>query len=386
MSVKNGVKLDPSPWFDLLAEYQLTTLPHDTVLRGVLREDLSPDHPDVLEAMAEWPAPVHLEHGADGTDIVLVYQLKEPRRDSLVMHALLLIATLVTTLGSGALMRGVDPFSTRYVEFMGVTLPYPSGLDGVELWLGASFALPFLGVLLTHEMGHFYAARAHRVRASLPYFLPFPPYFSVIGSLGAFIRLRGPTVRRSSLFDIGVAGPVASFVVSLPLFALGLGWSRVVTVDANVWTPFAIFFAGQPIYLGSGVLTQVMANVFGPGGTGGGLILLHPVALAGWLGLFVTALNLLPLGQLDGGHILYALFPRRHTRIARLFLLSLVPLGALWWGWWAWAGLILVLHRGRVDHPSVILPEPVMDRTRRVLGWTIILIFLLTFSPVPLRL
>jgi len=181
MSAKNGVKHDPSAWFELLSEYRLTTLPYDTVLSGVLREDLSPDHPDVLEAIAAWPAPVHLEHGVDGIDVVLVYQLKAPKKDSLLVHALLLLATLVTTLGSGALMAGADPFATRFLELPGFTLPYPSGFDGVKLWLGASFALPFLGVLLSHEMGHFYAARMHRVRASLPYFLPFPPYFSVIG-------------------------------------------------------------------------------------------------------------------------------------------------------------------------------------------------------------
>ena len=386
MSAKNGVKLDPSSWFGLLAEYQLTTLPQDTVLRGVLREDLSLDHPDVRDAIEAWPAPVHLEHGRDGVDIVLVYQIKERERESLVTHAFLLVATLVTTLGSGALMRGVDPFATRYLEILGVALPYPSALDAAELWLGASFALPFLGVLLTHEMGHFYAARAHQVRASLPYFLPLPPYFSVIGSLGAFIRLRGPTVRRSSLFDIGASGPFASFMVSLPVFAVGLSWSRVLVETADVLTPFAISFYGQPVYLGAGVLTTLMAEMFGPGTPGEGLILLHPVALAGWLGLFVTALNLLPLGQLDGGHILYALFPNRHGLIARLFLLSLVPLGLVWWGWWAWAVLILALHRGRVSHPSVILPEPLMGRPRRILGWGVILIFLLTFAPVPLNL
>lgn len=386
MRPKNGVKLDPSLWFDLLSEYQLTALPHDTVLRGVLRDDLSADHPDVLKAIADWPAPVHLEHGADGVDVVLVYQLKSIAPDPILPHALLLLATLITTLGSGALMRGVDPFSTRFLELPGFTLPYPSGLDGFELLVGASFALPFLGVLLTHEMGHFYAARAHRVRASLPYFLPFPPYFSVIGSLGAFIRLRGPTVRRSSLFDIGASGPLASFLVSLPLFAVGLGWSRVASPGADALTPFAIRFAGQTVWLGNGLLTHLMTIVFGPGAPGDALILLHPVALAGWLGLFVTALNLLPLGQLDGGHVLYALFPDRHRRIARLFLLSLIPLGLLWWGWWAWGALILVLHRGRVGHPSVILPEPRMNRTRHLLGWTVILIFLLTFAPVPLAL
>lgn len=386
MSEKMGVKLDPSPWFALFDEYRLTTLPHDTVLHGVLRKDLGPDHPDVLRAIEEWPAPVHLEHGADGTDVVLVYQLKAAVPDRLIVHASLLLATLVTTLGSGALMRGVDPFATRFLELPGFTLPYPSGLDTARLWIGASFALPFLGVLLTHEMGHFWAARRHKVRASLPYFLPFPPYFSVIGSLGAFIRLRGPTVRRAILFDIGASGPLASFLLSIPLFALGLTWSRVGAVSSDVLTPFAINFAGQTVWLGNGILTHAMASVFAPVSPGAGLLMLHPVALAGWLGLFVTALNLLPLGQLDGGHVLYALFPARHARLARLFLVALVPLGLLWWGWWAWGGLVLLLHRGRVSHPKVVLPEPRLDPGRRLLGWAVIAIFFLTFAPLPLRL
>lgn len=386
MRAKNGVKRDPSRWFDLLSSYQLTSLPHDTVLRGVLREDLSPHHPDVVEVVADWPTPVHFENGADGTDVVLVYQMKESPPESPVLHALLFAATLVTTLGSGALMRGADPFSTRFVDFGVATLPYPSSVDVRQLWLGASFALPFLAVLMVHEMGHVFAARAHRVRASLPYFIPFPPYFSLIGTLGAFIRLRGPTVRRSSLFDIGVGGPLASFLLSLPLFVVGLSWSAAVPLESDPWTPFAIYFAGQPVLLGSGALTKVLLVTFDLGGGSDSVILLHPLALAGWLGLFVTALNLLPLGQLDGGHILFALFPERQALIARGFLFSLVPLGALWWGWWAWVALVVALHRGRIGHPKVILPEPAMDRGRRVVGWFVILIFLVTFAPVPLRM
>jgi membrane-associated protease RseP (regulator of RpoE activity) len=115
-------------------------------------------------------------------------------------------------------------------------------------------------------------------------------------------------------------------------------------------------------------------------------ILLHPLALVGWLGLFVTALNLLPLGQLDGGHVLYALDPRRHGRAARLFLACLVPLGFLWWGWWAWGAVVLVLHRGRVEHPRVIQGEPDVGRGRIVLGWALIAMFFLTFVLVPVGL
>lgn len=386
MAASERVNPDPSLWLPLLESYELTTLPGDTVLRGTLRPDLSVDSPEVAEALEVWPGQAHVTADEDGVDLVLVYQIKERVRPKLTVHAALFLVTLLTTLGSGALMAGEDPFRTRLLELGDMVLPYPSGLDLSRLALGVTFAVPFLGVLLAHEMSHVVAARKHGVRASLPYFIPFPPYFSLIGSLGAFIRLRGPTVRRASLFDIGASGPVASFLVSLPLLAVGLAWSEPVMGPASLSTPFIIRFMGDPVWLGNGLATWFLASLFGPAPVGETLILLHPFALAGWLGLFVTALNLLPLGQLDGGHILYAMGPGVHLRIARLFLLTLIPLGFLWWGWWAWAILVFVIHRGRVGHPRVIQQGPEIGTRRTVLGWLLVVTFLLTLVPVPIRL
>ena len=361
-------------------------MPGDTVLRGTLRPDLAPDSPEVAEALERWPGHAHLSADPDGVDLVLVYQIKDRVRPSVTVHVVLCLATLVTTLGSGALMEGADPFRTRIFEFGELDLPYPSGLDLPLLGLGVPFALPFLGVLLAHEMSHFFAARKHGVRASLPYFIPFPPYFSLIGSLGAFIRLRGPTVRRSALFDIGASGPVASFVVSIPLLILGFMWSEPITGPSSVTTPFVIRFMGEPVWLGNGVAILFFAELFGRASVGDTLMLLHPLSLAGWIGLFVTALNLLPLGQLDGGHILYAMGPGIHLTIARLFMLALIPLGFLWWGWWAWAALVYVIHRGRVGHPSVIQQGPDIGSRRTALGWLLVLTFFLTLVPVPIEL
>jgi membrane-associated protease RseP (regulator of RpoE activity) len=380
------VKVDLSVWMPLLAETHLTALPRDAVLRGRLRGGLRPDSPEVIEALERWPAQAHFHTDDRGTEVVLVYRLKEEPRESRWVHALLFLATVFTTLGSGALMAGVDPFGTRVFELGGILLPYPTEVVPTRLLLGMSFAFPFLGVLVCHEMGHYWAARRHDVSASLPYFIPFPPYLSVIGSLGAFIRLRGPTVQRSILFDIGASGPIASLVVSLPLFALGLRASTIVDGPVSVATPYVIRFADQPVWLGNGVLTHLLTGAFGPGAAGEALILLHPLALAGWLGLFVTALNLLPLGQLDGGHVLYAILPTRHARLARLFLLGLVPLGLLWWGWWGWLALVLVLHRGRVGHPRVVQPEAEVGAVRTALGWLLAVTFFLTFVPVPIEL
>lgn len=386
MGGQKGVKVDLRLWLPLLSEYQVHALRQDTLLAGRLRPELSAGSPEVVEAIAEWPAEAHLEQDDEGTRVVLVYQLSDDPVSWPLVHVALLLLTAITTFGSGALMAGVDPFGTRLFDVGRISLPYPTGLNFDRLWLGASFALPFLGVLMTHEMGHYFAARRHRVRASLPYFIPFPPYLSVIGTLGAFIRLKGPTVRRSILFDIGASGPVASFLVSVPLFIVGLGMSEVVPGRHSVLSPFLIQFTGQSVWLGNGLLTHVLTNTFGPVGIGEGLILLHPLALAGWLGLFVTALNLLPMGQLDGGHILYALFPVGHVAIARAFLIVLIPLGLAWWGWWGWGLLVLAVHRGRVAHPSVFLPEPQLSPGREALGWLLFLAFVLTLTPVPIQL
>jgi Zn-dependent protease len=386
MRGQNGVKVDLQAWLPLLGAYRLATHNQDTLLFGSLRPDLTPESPEVVAALDQWPAAAHFRTDHDGTEVVLVCQLEAEPRSWPIVHVLLLLATIVTTLGSGALMRDVDPFATRFLDLGSWSLPYPTRIDFGRLWRGASFAVPFLTVLLTHEMGHYLAARRHRVRASLPYFLPFPPYLSVIGTLGAFIRLKGPTVRRSILFDIGASGPVASLVLSLPMFIVGLTMSEAVPGPSSLATPFLIRFTGQNVWLGNGILTHVLGSVFGPVPVGEELILLHPVALAGWLGLFVTALNLLPLGQLDGGHILYSLFPEGHKRVARLFLLSLIPLGFAWWGWWGWGLLVLVVHRGQVVHPSVVLPEARMTPAREALGWFLFLTFLLTLTPVPISL
>jgi membrane-associated protease RseP (regulator of RpoE activity) len=378
--------VDPTPWIPLLAEYRLTALAFDNVLQGTLRPHLDAASPEVVEALAAWPAPAYLQAKGEVTSLVLVYPAREEPRRWPWMHAALFAATLLTTFAAGALMAGLDPFDTEVLWLGAMSIPYPSRIDWRILALGAPFAVPFMGVLLAHEMGHYTAARIHRVRVTLPYFIPFPPYFSIIGTIGAFIRLLGPTVRRAVLFDIGSAGPIASFVVSLPLLVIGLGLSEPIPGPTSVTSPFAIRFAGELVWLGNGFATHLLATWLAPVAVGEALLLLHPLALVGWLGLFVTTLNLLPLGQLDGGHILYALAPERHRLAARAFVACLVPLGFVWWGWWAWAVIVLFVNRGRIVHPAVLQQEPSVGRVRRVLGWILIAVFLVTFVPVPLHL
>lgn len=385
MTAENGVNPDPTVWSDVIEDYSVRTTRTGHVIVGRLNPGLSDESPAVLKALASWDGRAYLAEVEGQTELVLVYDTS-PIRERYWLHLLLFLATMITTLGSGALMAGIDPFRTRFIEVGRTAFPYPSGIDFDSLLAGAEFAVPFMLILLVHEMAHFVAAARHGVRASLPYFMPFPPYYSIIGTLGAFIRIRTPSVRRSIIFDIGASGPFASFVASVPIFAWGMHLSRPVPGAATVSAPFLVLFTDQPVWLGNGIGTHLLASLFGPGSVGETAILLHPFALAGWLGLFVTALNLLPLGQLDGGHALYAIAPRHGERLARLFLGVLFVLGFTWKGWWAWAILVLFLHRGRIAHPAVLQPGPDPGSRRRVLGWALLVIFVVTMTPMPIRL
>jgi membrane-associated protease RseP (regulator of RpoE activity) len=368
----------------LASDAQVATLGGTLVVRARLLPGIDPRDARLRRALAQWPGQSFLDEDEAGSDLLLLRHPTEGRTRFL-LHAVLLLATAFTTLLAGALFEGVDPLSTRMVHAGGLALPMPTGLDLAALGRGAGFALPFLFVLLVHESGHWWAARAHGVRTSLPWFIPMPPYLSLVGTLGAFIRIRSPIARRSILLDIGAAGPWASLLASMPLVAWGLAHSTVVPGGRDPFTPFLVVFGGEPIHLGTSVLMELAAVLTRPGAADG-LVHLHPVALAGWLGLFVTALNLLPLGQLDGGHVLYALGPRLQRRAGLAMLAVLLALGLLWWGWWLWALLAHVVNRGRSAHPPVLQEGPSPDRVRRAVGWTALLLFFLCLTPVPLRL
>ncbi len=287
---------------------------------------------------------------------------------------------------AGAFLAGTDPLRTRFAEIAGGLYPVPTRIRFAQLGTGLTFGVTFIGILLAHELGHFLLARRHRVPVSLPYFIPFPPYLSIVGTLGAFIRLRGPIANRSVLFDIGVAGPLVSFALSVPVFMVGLHLSELIAAPQSATYPFRVLFLGEPMWLGGSALLHLANRVVVPGLDAGTAILLHPLAFAGWLGIFVTALNLIPLGQLDGGHVLYALVGPRQRSIGMVFILLLLPLGLVWWGWWLWAGVALAVGRGRVGHPPVQEEEAEPGRGRAILGWVALAIFLLSFPPAPLRL
>ena len=386
MSETEAVKSFSGAWMTVLSTYRLFFAGGSEIVIGELEEGLDPQDPDVVRALDGWGGKTYLAtEGGEGS-VVLTRPSQTPPPRPWLVHGVLLLATLVTTHMAGALLRGVDPMATDFVEVGSVWLPVPTGIDWGMMAMGAPFAVTLMSILMAHELGHFFAAKWHGVRASLPYFIPFPAYYSAIGTLGAFIRIRGPIVRRAGLLDIGVWGPAASFITSLALLAVGLPLSTVGPGSASQWLPFVVEFAGQPIAIGSGPLVHAMAYLVFPGELGVNPILLHPIAFAAWVGLFVTFLNLLPFGQLDGGHILYALSGRAQRVASVLFLVALIPAGRLWWGWWLWAVLILVLSRGRLAHPRVIQSQVTLGRRRRFVVGLSILVFLITFIPVPIRL
>ena len=275
-----------------------------------------------------------------------------PRRIPLV-NALLLGATLVSTAAAGAVWENGDPISHPAVMLRG--LP---------------FALTLITILLVHEAGHYLMCVRHGVDASLPYFVPAPPLFPLVGTFGAFIRIRSRFPNRTALFDIGAAGPWAGFVVALIATAVGLRLSTVL--------PFAPETA---VELGDSLLTKLLTwLVLDVDPT---RVALHPVALAGWFGLFVTSLNLIPVGQLDGGHVLYAAFGRTRF-LPSLLVAFLLWLGLTGWpGWVMWAVILTALIF--IGHPTTNNDPQPLDATRFVGALATLLMFVLTFVAEPLK-
>jgi hypothetical protein len=379
-----GTEVDRGRIFELAADYRIAVQGDAEVVRARLLPGLGGDDPQVRAALAAWGGESYVQDDQWGTEVILMRPIEGAPPTRWRLHFWLFVLTAFTTLAAGALMQGVDPLRTLYLA--GGWLGVPTAVNGRGLWQGASFAFPFLAILLCHESGHYFAARRHKIPVTPPYFLPMPPFLSLVGTMGAFIRIKGPTVRRSVLFDVGAAGPYASFLLSIPVLLVGFALSGPVARQSDLATPFFVRFAGETIWLGNAPLIHLLGSLYFPD-LGGAAILLHPLAFAGWLGLFVTALNLMPLGQLDGGHILYSLWDQPgQERAARAFVLLLIPLGMLWWGWWVWGAAALLVNRGRLRHPPVLQPLVPLDPRRRRLAWFAILIFFLTLPPIPIAL
>ena len=274
----------------------------------------------------------------------------------------LFLATVFTTLWAGAYQTNTNPFMGAWAFLTS---------DPASLLKGVPFAATILGILVTHEFGHFIFSRVHRVPASFPLFIPGPPHF--IGTFGAIIRMRGPIPSRKALFDIGVAGPIAGFLVAVPALIVGLHHAEIVPANAT-----------YGLHLGEPLLLKFLAwIIIGPVPDGKDIVL-GPIGFAAWFGLFITFLNLIPIGQLDGGHVAYALWGERQRQVALATVPVLLILGLVGWlGWFLWAFLAVVTG---LTHPPVRDPYSVLGPTRVWIGRFAMAIFVLTFSPVPISI
>jgi len=285
---------------------------------------------------------------------------------SLAVPAVLFLLTLLFTLVIGV---------QYHLNFHELALPAGQGFwaflwnrPGAWLW-GFSYSFSLLGILLVHEMGHFFACRRHGIAATLPHFIPAP---TLIGTFGAFIKIRSPFSSKNSLFDVGLAGPLAGFLAALPVIAIGIALSRV----ADRGELAAGLTLGEPLVfkLFSWLLLGEL-----PANSG---LLVHPMAFAGWFGLLATAFNLFPIGQLDGGHILYAVLGRKKAYIAGVASIAILALLGIffWQGWLFWALIVTVIG---LRHPPIFEHER-LDRKRKILAAVALLIFILCFTPSPL--
>jgi membrane-associated protease RseP (regulator of RpoE activity) len=333
------------------------------IIEGIVQPAHAAPSPALARAIERWPGAHYWDSSPDGRSLVLVAEDRAPR-ERWWLHAALFALALLSMTVAGATFAGIP------AEWH---LPSLAALR-----IGLSFSIPLAGILAAHESGHYLVSRHYRVNASPPFFIPFPPQLGLLGTMGAFIRLRSPLYDRRTLFDIGVAGPFAGIIVAIPLLLIGLAQSATVMLPSLPLAHQFIIVEDWHLLLGDSLLLSLCRAIVGAHGT----LALTPLAIAGWTGLFITCLNLLPLAQLDGGHITFALFGRAQPWVARFFWLLLIPLGRLWQGWWLWAVLALVIGRGQLGHPQLIAPERPLDAKRKLLAWLSIALLILTFTPL----
>ena len=319
--------------------------------------------------------------------IYLAASLPEPKPSNMWINIGLFFLTVLSVIWTG----------------MGYTDPaLLAGASGTvqQMWLslihgGLPFAVSLLGILLAHEFGHYFMTRYHKTSATLPYFIPFP---TLLGTMGAVIVWKELPRNKRILFDVGIAGPLAGLVVAIPVVLIGLMGSKTGIVlpspggfiEGNsivyLLAKFAVFGKLLPSPASYGDLSPMLywLGYFFTGQplpTGGLDVFISPVAMAGWAGLLVTSLNLIPVGQLDGGHVMYVLFGKKLKYAMPVIIGLMAILGIFWNGWWLWVVMLLFLGRRAAD-PLDQITE--LDPTRRVIAYLMILVFILVFIPVPL--
>lgn len=312
---------------------------------------------------------------AESPEPVVVETAPPPpkRKPSLFLPILLLILTSITTLLAGFLQHllFISDSSGEISSALTAVMHNPA-----ELLSGIPYAVTILAILLAHETGHYLTCRYYRIDATLPHLIPAPPFIVLFGTFGAVIKIKSMFRNCRELFDVGVAGPIAGFVVVVPALVLGLRLS-------TEFEPSAL--TGARLEFGEPLLFWLFARLFFPGDPS--LINLHPIGWAAWFGMLATSLNLLPVGQLDGGHIVYSLFGSRGHRMASIATFTgLVALSIASWPMLGYLLFALILVLLRFRHPPPYFDVPGLDANRRKLAIASLIVFVLTFIPVPVRM
>ncbi len=359
--------------------------------RGKLRmEDSEAAYDQLADSLQPYNITPLFRWDDDRHAILLIPGKPEPKPSNPMVNLVMFILTLLSVAVVGGLNVATEIPSN------------PIAAAWTLISLGWPFAVSLLAILGTHEFGHYLMGRRHGVHVTLPYFIPFPlPPF---GTMGAVINMKESPKNRRQLLDIGLAGPLSGLVVAIVVLILGLSLSPVDAIPAQIPSGTALQLEGNSIlYLAVkfamfGQLLPAPASYGNmpewlywlrffftgrPYPLGGLDVMLHPVALAGWAGILVTALNLIPAGQLDGGHVMYVLIGRkRATRLLPFIMGAIALLGLFWFGWWLWVALIFFLGRAYAEPLDQITP---LDSRRRMLAILAIIIFILVFTPVPLN-
>ena len=362
--------------------------------RGQLTKDSVVAYDQLAEGLKPYQiTPLFREEGGQHV-VVLMDGVFDPKPSNPWINLILFLFTLLSVIFAGAMYsyNGPLPDGGALAQIMVLLRNLDSGLP---------FGLSILAILLAHEFGHYLMARYHKADVTLPYFIPLP--VSPFGTMGAFIQLKSPPKNRRTLHDIGVAGPLAGLVVAIPILFIGLMHSPVDVISQPVGAGTGFILEGNSIlylaakYIVHGELLPAPASYGNlspflywlrffftgyPAPFGAKDVLMDPLAWAGWAGLLVTALNLIPAGQLDGGHALYVLVGRNARRVLPFILGSLALLGLAWQGWWLWVALIFLLGRRHAEPLDQITK---LDPKRKAIAILVLVIFVLVFIPIPLQ-
>jgi membrane-associated protease RseP (regulator of RpoE activity) len=362
--------------------------------RGQLTGDSARAYDEIATAIKPYHLTPLFRKDNEQAVILLVQGVANPKPSNPWINLGLFIATVFSVLYAGALYSYNGPSPDNLLGQLLAPLKH--------LKLGIPFAVSLLAILLAHEFGHYLAGRYHKTVVTLPYFIPFP--LSPFGTMGAAIQLKEPPKNKRILLDIGLAGPIAGLVVAIPVLIYGLTLSKIAPLPTSIGGDFVLQIEGNSIiYLLSKYLVfhqwlPVPLDFNGvppllywiryfftgePSPLGGLDVIINPIAWAGWAGLLVTALNLIPAGQLDGGHLAYTWLGKKALYLWPFILVGLVLLGFVWSGWWLWALLIFFLGRLYAEPLDQITP---LNRSRKALAILGLVIFLLVFMPVPLKI